>query len=152
MKIVIQRSREASLAVEGLDCGSIEKGLVVFIGFAEGDVADSLPALVQKIIQLRVFDDADGKPNLSLQDIEGGLIIVPNFTLLGSSRKGRRPSFVKAAAPETARPLFESFCSEIQKSFPHNICGDFGTHMEVLLLNDGPYTLLMDWPEPRNKK
>ena len=144
MRAVIQRVKPASVHVAGNEISRIHKGHLVFLGIEEGDTGQDLEYLVEKIVHLRVFEDTQGKMNLSLLDIEGEILVVSQFTLSGDCRKGRRPSFSSAAAPETAEALYEEFCSQTaQRGVPVKK-GVFRAHMEVDLINDGPVTILLD--------
>ena len=144
MKVVIQRVSEASVVVEGQTTGSIEAGFLILFGAEAGDGAEDLDWLVNKIINLRIFNDENGKMNLSLLDVDGSALVVSQFTLFGDCRKGRRPSFVKAAAPELANRLYEGFCAKLESSGIVCEKGIFAADMKVSLLNDGPVTLIID--------
>ncbi len=144
MKAVIQRVSSASVDVEGERIGEIGRGLMVLLGAGEGDTRKDLDYVLEKTINLRIFPDEDGKMNLSLLDIKGELLVVSQFTLYGDTRKGRRPSFVKAMHPDQAKALYEEF---IQKARAREIrvqTGKFGAMMDVELVNEGPVTLLVD--------
>lgn len=130
--------------MEGEITGEISRGFVVLLGVAEGDTQVDVIYLAQKIIGLRVFEDAAGKMNLGLADIGGSLLVVSQFTLLGDTRKGRRPSFLAAARPEVAEALYRSLVAEVQGQGILVATGRFQTHMDVELVNDGPVTLLID--------
>ncbi len=144
MKIVIQRVTEANVKVEGKIVGEITKGLLLLIGIDEEDEKTDADWLVQKILNLRVFGDEEGKLNLSVTDISGEIICISQFTLIADYKKGNRPSFIKAAKPAKAIPLFEYFKTEIAKSGLKTESGIFGADMKVSLLNDGPVTIVMD--------
>lgn len=144
MRAVVQRVSRAKVTVEGEITGEIARGFVVLLGVAEGDTQDDVIYMAQKIVGLRVFEDSDGKMNLGLADIGGGMLVVSQFTLLGDCRKGRRPSFIAAARPETADALYRSFIAEVQGQGITVATGRFQTHMDVELVNDGPVTLLID--------
>lgn len=144
MKIVIQRVSNAQVEVESKIVGAINKGLLLLIGIDENDNTEDADWLVQKIINLRVFGDDEGKLNLSVQDICGEILCISQFTLIADYKKGNRPSFIKAAKPDKAIPLFEYFKSEIAKSGLKTESGIFGADMKVSLLNDGPVTIVMD--------
>lgn len=143
MRTVIQRVSASELTIEGDLHAEIGTGLVVLAGFAPNDQPADLQWMAEKIAGLRIFEDADGKMNLSVVDIGGQVLAVPNFTLHGDCRKGRRPGFSAAAPPELASDLFDSFCEELEKLAPLQR-GVFGAHMHVALTNDGPVTLLLD--------
>ncbi|MEG2079039.1 D-aminoacyl-tRNA deacylase [Chryseobacterium sp.] len=144
MRVVIQRVSEASVKVDGKIAGEIKKGLMLLIGIDEQDEKTDADWLIQKIINLRIFSDPDGKMNLSVKDIFGEILCISQFTLVADYKKGNRPSFIKAAKPDKAIPLFDYFKEEISKSGLKTECGIFGADMKVSLLNDGPVTILMD--------
>ena len=144
MRAVIQRVKEASVDVEGCTIGKIADGLLVLLGVEAGDEETDLKYIYQKTTGLRVFHDEAGKMNLSVSDIGGELLVVSQFTLLGDVRKGKRPSFTAGAEPEKARKLYEAFCDLARKDGFSVATGEFGAHMEVKLLNDGPVTILLD--------
>lgn len=144
MKIVIQRVTEANVKVEGKIVGEISKGLLLLIGIDEEDDKADADWLVQKILNLRIFGDEEGKLNLSATDISGEILCISQFTLIADYKKGNRPSFIKAAKPDKAIPLFEYFKTEIAKSGLKTESGIFGADMKVTLLNDGPVTIVMD--------
>ena len=145
MRAVVQRVDRANVTVDGSITGSVQRGLLVLLGVAEGDTDKDLSYIVDKVTGLRIFEDENGKMNLSLLDIEGELLIVPNFTLYGDARKGRRPGYSSGAAPEIASELFDKLCAKAEalgiKKVQHGI---FQTDMKVALVNDGPVTLLLD--------
>ena len=144
MKAVIQRVSEANVKVDGKMVGEISKGLLLLIGIDEEDEKNDADWLVQKILSLRIFGDEGGKLNRSVMDISGGILCISQFTLIADYKKGNRPSFIKAAKPEKAIPLFEYFKTEISKSGLKTESGIFGADMKVSLLNDGPVTIVMD--------
>ncbi len=144
MKVVIQRVSHAEVQVNNIVAGSISQGLLLLIGINEEDEKHDADWLVQKILNLRIFGDADGKLNLSVGDISGEILCISQFTLIADYKKGNRPSFIKAAKPEKAIPLFDYFKAEIAKSGLKTECGIFGADMKVSLLNDGPVTIVMD--------
>ncbi|RCU44140.1 D-tyrosyl-tRNA(Tyr) deacylase [Chryseobacterium lacus] len=144
MKVVIQRVSEASVTVGGQIVGAISNGLLLLIGIDEQDDESDANWLVQKILNLRIFSDAEGKMNHSVQDIQGEILFISQFTLIAEYKKGNRPGFSKAAKPEQAIPLFEYFKNEISKSGLKTESGIFGADMKVSLLNDGPVTIVMD--------
>lgn len=144
MKGLIQRVASASVTVEGREVGSIRAGLLVLVGIERDDGDADLAFIADKIPNLRVFEDDDGKMNRSVGDIGGGLLLVPNFTLAGDCRKGRRPSFDRAMPPGDAEPLFERLVERVRSSGVPVETGRFRAHMHVELLNDGPVTLLLD--------
>ncbi|MCC2253746.1 D-tyrosyl-tRNA(Tyr) deacylase [Ruminococcus sp. CLA-AA-H200] len=144
MRFVIQRVKEASVRVDGETIGQIEKGYLVLIGVSDGDTEAVADKLVKKMIGLRIFEDENGKTNLSLSDVKGSLLLVSQFTLYANCRKGNRPSFIEAGAPDKAEALYEYIISECRKSVPEVQTGRFGAVMEVSLVNDGPFTILLD--------
>lgn len=143
MLTLLQRVSQATVTVDGKITGAIDHGLLALVGVAEGDTSDDVAFTAQKIGALRIFSDEDGKFNLSLADVGGSLLLVSQFTLLGDTRKGRRPSFSKAAPPEQANALFEELAALMKTRFTV-ATGVFGAHMEVSLVNDGPVTLIID--------
>lgn len=145
MRVVIQRVSEAAVKIDGTIVGEISKGLLVLLGIAQEDTQQDALYLIQKLINLRIFSDADGKMNLSVQDCDGGLLVVSQFTLYADTKKGNRPSYIRAARPEHAIPLYEFFLQELQKQFQGPIqTGQFGADMKVSLINDGPVTIIID--------
>jgi len=144
MRAVVQRVSRAEVRVDEQVTGAIERGFLVLLGVAEDDTQDDVIYLANKIGGLRVFEDADDKMNLGLKEIGGKLLVVSQFTLLGDCRKGRRPSFVRAARPEKADALYSSFVAELQGQGFAVETGRFQEHMAVELVNDGPVTLLLD--------
>lgn len=144
MKIVIQRVSEANVKVEGTIVGNISHGLLLLIGIDEEDTQSDADWLIQKVVNLRIFGDENGKLNLSVKDVEGEILCISQFTLIADYKKGNRPSFIKAAKPDVAIPLFEYFKEEIAKSGLKIESGIFGSDMKVSLLNDGPVTIVMD--------
>ncbi|MCF6133320.1 D-aminoacyl-tRNA deacylase [Flavobacterium wongokense] len=145
MKAVIQRVSEASVTIEGIKAADIQKGLLVLAGFEESDTNDDLDWMTSKIANLRIFDDENHVMNLSLKDVKGGIIIVSQFTLQASTKKGNRPSYLKAAKPEISIPLYESFILKMETGLGKKVqTGTFGADMKVALLNDGPVTIIID--------
>ena len=145
MRIVVQRVAEASVAVDGAVLGAIGPGLAVLVGFTAGDGGDTVAWMADKIANLRVFADAEGRMNRSVLDIGGEVLVVSQFTLYGDTRKGRRPSFIKAARPAVAVPLYEAFVEALDQLLPRPVAtGRFGAEMKVSLVNDGPVTLVME--------
>jgi D-tyrosyl-tRNA(Tyr) deacylase len=145
MRIVIQRVSEASVRIDGAIIGQIEQGLLVLLGIENDDTEKDADYLLQKLINLRIFSDTDGKMNVSVQDVNGGVLVVSQFTLHAATKKGNRPSYIRAARPEQAIPLYEYFVVELQNQFSGKIqTGQFGADMKVALVNDGPVTIIMD--------
>lgn len=144
MRAVVQRVTRASVTIEGQVCGAIENGLVVLLGIARDDAREDADYLVPKIVALRIFDDAEGRMNLSVKDTDGGLLIVSQFTLYGDVRRGLRPSWSDAATPEMAEPLYDHFVEISRKLLGRVETGSFRKMMQVELVNDGPVTLLLD--------
>jgi D-tyrosyl-tRNA(Tyr) deacylase len=146
MRLVIQRVSSASVEVEEFVVSEIGTGLLILAGIEETDTADDIDWLVKKTCQLRIFNDADGVMNLSIQDIGGKMILVSQFTLLASTKKGNRPSYIRAARPETAIPIYEQLIGEFKKVLGGKKVetGIFGADMQVYLVNDGPVTIIID--------
>ena len=146
MRAVVQRVSQARVDVDGNTVGAIEGGLLVLLGVQAPDTERDADYLAAKIVSLRIFNDAQGKMNLDLQQVRGGVLVVSQFTLYGDTRKGRRPSFVQAAPPEQAEHLYEYFLEAAARHAVPVAHGVFGAHMQVYLVNDGPVTLLLDSP------
>lgn len=144
MKVVVQRVSRASVKVEHEIIGKIEKGLVLLIGIAAEDTIEDIRYVAQKCVHLRIFEDTQGKMNQSLTDIAGSVLAISQFTLLGDTRKGRRPSFIQAAPPEKSEPLYDLFIRELKSMKVPVECGKFGAMMDVELVNDGPVTLIVE--------
>lgn len=144
MRIVLQRVSRARVTVEGRVTGEIGRGLLLLAGFKEGDTDDALAWMADKVVGLRIFPDDEGKMNRSVQEAGGGLLVVSQFTLYGDARKGRRPSFVDAARPEIAIPLYERFVDLLRATGLAVGTGEFGAMMDVELVNDGPVTLILE--------
>ena len=144
MKFVIQRVKQASVKVEGSVIGEIEKGYLVLIGVSDKDTEAVADKMIKKMIGLRIFEDAEGKTNLSLADVGGSLLLVSQFTLYANCKKGNRPSFIEAGAPDKANQLYEYIIEESKKSVSVVQTGRFGAEMEVSLINDGTFTILLD--------
>ncbi len=144
MKALLQRVTGASVSVDGEVVGRIDRGLVVFVGVASGDTEKDAQYLVQRIVNMRIFSDREGRFNLSSLDIEGELLLVSQFTLLADTRKGRRPSFVEAAPPAQAEQLFEQFAGQARATGLKVETGRFQQYMQVEIHNDGPVTILLD--------
>jgi D-aminoacyl-tRNA deacylase len=144
MKAVVQRVSSARVEVDGEITGEIDRGLLVLLGVAREDEEKDAAWMAEKIVGLRIFEDSEGKMNRALLDVEGALLAVSQFTLLGDSRKGRRPSFIAAAPPETAEALYGTFVSKTRSLGARTEMGKFQAHMAVHLVNDGPVTILLD--------
>ena len=145
MRVVLQRVARARVTVEGRVVGEIGTGHVLLVGFRAGDGEDHITWMADKVLGLRVFPDAEGKMNLGLEETDWDLLIVSQFTLYGDTRKGRRPSFVDAAPPELAIPLYERFVEVLRERAPGRVeTGEFGAMMQVELINDGPVTLVLE--------
>lgn len=150
MRAVVQRVSRATVRVEGTLSGSIDQGLVVLLGVDRDDTQEDLEWLANKVPQLRIFEDADGKMNLDVTQVDGGMAVVSQFTLFGNVRKGTRPSFNRSAAPDKAIPLYELFVERMSQRLGKSIVtGEFGAMMEVELTNDGPVTLVIDSRDKR---
>lgn len=147
MKLVIQRVKESSVTIDGNVHGSIQKGFMVLVGFCEGDHEKLVDKMVDKMVHLRVFEDEQGKMNRSLEDVNGEILSISQFTLYADCRKGRRPSFIDAAKPDVAIPLYEYFNESIKNQGIHVETGVFGADMKVALVNDGPVTIVLDSEE-----
>ena len=145
MRVVIQRVSEAAVRIEGSAVGEIQKGLLVLLGIEHDDSQNDAKYLVQKLTQLRIFSDNEGKMNWSIQEVGGQFLVVSQFTLHAATRKGNRPSYIRAARPEQAIPLYDYFINELQQVSGTTIqTGQFGADMQVSLVNDGPVTIIMD--------
>lgn len=144
MRTVLQRVARARVTVGGRVTGEIGRGLLLLVGFTDGDTEDALAWMADKVVGLRIFPDDDGKMNRSVEEIDGGLLVVSQFTLYGDTRKGRRPSFVDAARPEVAIPLYEHFLQMLRATGRPVQTGEFGAMMDVELVNDGPVTLILE--------
>lgn len=144
MRFVIQRVTDSSVAIDGETVGKIGRGYLVLIGVSDSDTEAVADKMVKKMIGLRIFEDENGKTNLSLADVEGSLLLVSQFTLYANCRKGNRPSFIEAGSPDRAEALYEYIIAECRKSVPDVQTGRFGAEMKVSLVNDGPFTILLD--------
>ena len=145
MRVVLQRVREANVSVEGRVVGEIGVGYLLLVGFKAGDTTDQVEWMADKVVGLRIFQDDAEKMNRTLADVNGSILVVSQFTLYGNVRKGRRPSFVDAAPPETAIPLYDRFVELLKSRHPGTVAtGKFGAMMDVSLTNDGPVTLVID--------
>ena len=144
MKLVIQRVKEAKVTVEGKTVGEIYKGLLVFVGIAPEDTKETADRYLKKLVDLRIFEDVKGKTNLSLLDVGGELLLVSQFTLYANCKKGNRPSFIEAASPDLAEPLYEYMLEKAKEYVDMVEGGVFGAQMQVSLVNDGPFTIVLD--------
>ncbi len=145
MRVVLQRVSKAEVRIDGATVGAIDTGHVVLVGFAEGDSDEAIAWMVDKISRLRVFSDDAGRMNLDLEQVSGSVLLVSQFTLYGDTSKGRRPSFVHAAAPDVAEALYDRFVDAFRAALPGRVeTGRFGASMEVDLVNDGPVTLVLE--------
>lgn len=146
MRLVVQRVSRASVTIDGEIVGSIGKGLLVLVGIREGDGEKEIEFFADKLVNLRIFPDADDKMNLSLVDVGGEILVVSQFTLYGDCKKGRRPSFIDAAGPDVAIPIYEQFVERLRQKGVSVETGRFGAMMDVELVNDGPVTLILESP------
>ena len=145
MRAVIQRVSQASVTIEGTKVAEIASGLLVLLGVTDSDTSEDIQWLSNKLTNLRIFNDADGVMNTSLKDSNGSAIVVSQFTLYAQTKKGNRPSYIKAAKPEIAKPLYEQFVRQFENDLGQSIqTGEFGADMKVALLNDGPVTIIID--------
>ena len=145
MRAVIQRVTEASVKVDGRITGAIGQGLLILVGVEDADTQDDIDWLAKKIVGMRIFNDENGVMNLSVQDVEGSLLAVSQFTLLASTKKGNRPSYIRVSKGDYAEPMYEKFCQALEKESGKKVeKGIFGADMKVTLLNDGPTTIIMD--------
>lgn len=144
MKFVIQRVLESSVKVEGETIGKIDKGFMVLIGVGQDDTKEIADKMVKKMIGLRIFEDENGKTNLSLADVNGQLLLISQFTLYANCKKGNRPSFIESGSPEKAEALYEYIIDRCKESVPVVEKGSFGADMKVSLINDGPFTIVLD--------
>ena len=148
MRVLVQRVSRASVSAEGREVGGIGPGLVLLVGIRETDAPAAVEFCADKCAELRIFDDAQGRLNRSVRDVKGEVLAISQFTLYGEIRKGRRPSFSRAAAPDLARPLYEAFIERLEEQGIRVARGVFGAHMSVEIHNDGPVTLLVEYPDP----
>ncbi len=144
MRLVIQRVKKASVKIEGRLNGEIDAGMLILVGIEHEDTKEDIEWLTKKVIALRIFPDEQHKMNLDIQSINGSILVVSQFTLHASTKKGNRPSYIKAAAPEHAIPLYELFIKQLRQAGIHVETGEFGAMMDVELINDGPVTILID--------
>lgn len=144
MRFVMQRVTEASVTIDGEISGKIGKGCLVLIGVADTDTKEIADKMIRKMIGLRIFEDEQGKTNLSLADVDGGLLLVSQFTLYANCKRGNRPSFIEAGKPDMANEMYEYIIEKCRESVDEVQTGEFGADMKVQLLNDGPFTILLD--------
>jgi D-aminoacyl-tRNA deacylase len=145
MRVVIQRVTKASVTIDEKIKSSINKGLLVFVGIEDADTTEDIEWLSNKIINLRIFDDMDKVPNISVKDIDGDILLVSQFTLHAATKKGNRPSYIKASKPAIAIPMYEKMIAQLESDLGKNIfTGEFGADMKVSILNDGPITIFID--------
>ena len=145
MRIIIQRVRNASVTIGGTQHSAIGQGMMILVGIEEADGDEDIAFLVKKVANMRIFDDVDGVMNLSVMDIGGEVLVVSQFTLHASTKKGNRPSYIKAAKPDISVPLYEKFCTELSLALGKQVkTGVFGADMQCALINDGPVTIFMD--------
>lgn len=145
MRVLVQRVSRAAVTVDGSVTGEIGPGLLLLVGITHEDDEAVLDWMVHKLANLRVFNDTDGKMNLSLTDVDGGVLAISQFTLYGDAKKGNRPSYIQAARPEVAEPLYDRFCKKLGEAIGKTVQrGVFGAHMDVELVNDGPVTLMLE--------
>ena len=145
MRVVIQRVSQASVSIDGKVKSSINQGFMILLGVGNNDGPEDIQWLVRKIVALRIFDDTDGVMNLSIKDIDGEILVVSQFTLMASCKKGNRPSYIHAAGHDLAVPLYEAYCEEVSRLMGKDVQrGKFGADMQVSLVNDGPVTIIID--------
>ena len=146
MRIVIQRVKEASVTIGGTLKSSIGQGMMILVGICDEDTDEDIEYLCQKVVKLRIFDDSEGVMNLPITDVaDSGILVVSQFTLMASTKKGNRPSYIHASRPDFAIPMYEKFVAKLQDLFGKEIqTGEFGANMQVALINDGPVTIIMD--------
>ncbi len=152
MRFVIQCVSEASVAIDGEICGKIDKGFCVFAGIGEGDDETVADKLIDKMLKLRIFQDSEGKTNLNIEQVQGSILVISQFTLYADCRKGNRPSFVNAMQPDRANELYEYIVGELRKQNSNVQTGRFGSDMKVSLVNDGPFTIILDSDEILKKR
>lgn len=150
MRIVIQRCTEASVSIGGVVKGAIGAGMMILLGIEDADTDKDIDYLCRKIVALRIFDDADGVMNLPITEVaDSGILLVSQFTLMASTKKGNRPSYIRASKPEVAIPMYEKFIARLEQAFGKPIAtGQFGADMQVALVNDGPVTIIIDSTNP----
>lgn len=147
MRLLIQRVQHADVSVEGESIASIQKGFLVFIGINNTDTEEIADKMLRKLLNLRLFEDENGKTNLDIKQVSGEILLVSQFTLYADCKKGNRPSFTKAGSPDEANRLYQYMIAQCQKEHPETTCGRFGADMKISLLNDGPFTVMLDSDE-----
>lgn len=152
MRALIQRVTRASVTVDGETVGAIGKGLLVLLGVTDTDTEQEVSLLTDKLLKLRIFADSENKTNCSIRDVDGALLVISQFTLCADCRKGTRPNFSHAAKPDEANRLYELFLAQCRAAISQVECGVFGAHMQVALLNDGPFTVMLDTDELRKPR
>lgn len=152
MRFLIQRVSSASVEIDGSTVGSINQGFCVFVGISNSDTKEIADKMIRKLINLRIFSDEDGKTNLSLSSVSGGLLIISQFTLYADCQHGNRPSFLDAGKPEPSRELYEYIIEKCRESVPKVEHGEFGADMKVSIVNDGPFTIWLDSDENGDRK
>lgn len=144
MRCLVQRVKEASVSVSGNVIGAIEKGYLILLGVSQTDTEEVADKMLKKVLDARLFEDENGKTNLSIRDVSGALLVVSQFTLYADTRRGNRPSFINAGAPDHANALYEYFCKKAEEQGMPLAHGQFGAGMQVALINDGPFTIMYD--------
>jgi D-tyrosyl-tRNA(Tyr) deacylase len=144
MRVLLQRVSRAHVTVEGRESGRVGRGFVALVGFTHGDGEEQVQWMADKVVGLRLFGDAEGKMNLAISEVGGSILVVSQFTLYGDAQKGRRPSFIQAAHPDAATPLYEKFIGALRERAVTVATGEFGADMQVELVNDGPVTLMLE--------
>lgn len=152
LKIVLQRVLNASVAIDGKIVGEIGKGYLLLVGVSDEDTYEIADKMIEKVAKLRIFEDADGKTNLSIDQVDGEVLVISQFTLYADCKKGNRPSFVKAGVPDFAKDVYEYILKRCTELFKNTQCGEFGADMKVSLLNDGPFTIVLDSDEIIGKR
>ncbi len=147
MKIVLQRVLEASVSIDGEIKGKINKGYLLLLGVSNEDTKEIADKMIEKVARLRIFEDENGKTNLSIDQVDGEVLVVSQFTLYADCKKGNRPSFINAGAPQMANELYEYVLERCREMFKNTQCGEFGADMKVSLVNDGPFTIVLDSKE-----
>ncbi len=147
MRFIIQRVQHASVTIDGKVHGAVGKGLLVLIGIGQTDTTEIADKMISKLVNMRIFEDENGKTNLALRDVQGELLLVSQFTLYADCRKGNRPSFIRAGAPDMAEALYNYIIEQCRQKADCVQCGEFGADMKVELLNDGPFTIILDSDE-----